>query len=480
MAALSTRAITRNRVFKITVSVSFLILTYFVTLATILPHRAFNDEALFAGDIHTLLVEGHFSTSVSYYNGSAYQIISASILKITGLGYQDLEYMSPIIGAILTSIIIVSIYKIYISVSSDPLWWVFLIFLPTLMVYPGYVKRVRQSTHKIFTFTLLFLILMLVTYVVISRHSDRRYNVLISIFLFGIVILNYVWALVYTALTIALLLLNKDNRRLRTIAFFGSIFMIVYVCVGYLPTIYSPGDFFREFTATILFGGGGTSATAAQSTSLISRWPAITILGYKFSAWYIYILGIVFTGALTALANINIALTYLRKRRVPVFYWVVFIICGTFAGMGVLFIAAADIATLKRIIVVPGAFGMLYWAVYFSNEPPEVLQKNKKIIISIILMILIVSTALSLPRVMLDGNNKPLDYYVEDSQIQKMEWYHTYQSMDEGCLKPTDKLDSQTLVKLYGDYINPDLPNGPTNKVYSSSSSQNLICDSTT
>jgi len=463
-----------------------LYLCYIAVMSAILPFRVTTDEGEPMIDIHTLIEAGSQQGSFSYLNGPAYQTGTATVLRVLGLSPIDTEVLSPFIGGVVLGEIGIILFLIYREESVNRPWWGASGFLPVMLVIPGLINRLRETSHKAFTFSLVLLGLLL-AYYEIKRHPDiRRYVIVILIFI-SISILNYIWGLTYGILISILLISGRSRPILAVLPV-----IIPYTLMTNLPSIpIEIGYFLRILNSLISTSGtasGGGSGSAAGTASggsssaieLIAAWPAIDIRLITVSTWFIWASGIFFIALLTAIAFFRVILTYIRSNKISSLGLMLVVVSIYHGSLTLVLFTAGDIATVKRMIIIPGLFGVLYVAVQLASiENNGDLKRsfpklNATTAIVGMMIIFIVFAGLATPRVMLDGNQKPIDTYATENELEQVNWLSKYQS---GCAHGVGWIDNRLGNKITGDRLPVVTEVGMRPKViYSSGDNGVVVC----
>ena len=479
---------------KVLLSILSLTISYVMILSASFPFRASNDEFNPAVDIHRLLSEGSYRGVFTYSNGSAYQTGITSFLRIADFSYMDTSWLSPLIGAFVLMYTLLILLMIFRRVTGQQNWMAFVCVSPMIFVFPGYISRVRQTTHKAFTFSLVFLLLFTVLIYISSENSDWRSRLLVIIPSLALPFFNFMWALIYSSILLTPVIvigiykyfsnsMNMQQSTSTTIALvsLSGIYMVAYN----LPTVlFRPVSFRRRLIGGLIVTSRTKEVTAGSNTEihnvatgLINQWPMVTIGEFSFSIWFIYITGILFTSLITGICSI-ILLLQLKNHNVPIFGQQLLVVLPLFGILMIAFLISGDLSTFKRVIIVPGFLGMVYWSILLSRRNPsfyvpEPLLQRRKAFLALTMIVLIVSAGLAIPRITLDGNNKPLDKYAEQNQVSKVEWYFEYQS---SCLQTHDPLDDALSGRIVGDRISTKAFSLSDDVIYSSGPKNYITC----
>jgi hypothetical protein len=450
-------------------------LTYLVGAEALLPIRATADERSVIPDIIAINETG-FLGAAKYFSGVAYQFQSATILQLGGLPADALQLLSPGIAALAFTVFF-SIGLLIYRRETDHFWWAFLLPAVSVVVFPGFVSRTWESTHKAYTFVLVFLAVYLL-YLGTRRGFDKRYTALVGIFLISVGFLNYIWGIVYAILVGGVGLLIKGDRW-RTLSVAAASGVIAAILPGIsglrryhrayfnavqeqvnkiVPGLLSSQSASPSDEQSIQNGSNGktqssTSSTERQGIDLpelgsgveadstvsqalgqINNWPAIELLGLSLSSWYLYSAGIGVVALVTAITGI-ICLYSLFSGRLDGIESVTFPVLALSAILAATFVAIGDVATFKRVIVLPGVFGVLCFTVLVAeNRLPKIRIKSehRRLLIGSLLVLLLLFAGLSTNRSTVDGGDAPLDVYVNDSEVSQIDWIAEHGN-DDSC-----------------------------------------------
>lgn len=467
-----------RREWKVLIIAGCFYLIYSVLLAINLPIRATTDEMNPLIDIHQLFELKLNQGAFEYINGSAYQTGMTAILRITGLSPIDTEILSPIIGAIVMGAISLVLWIMYRESAPDRPWWGAIAFLPVLVVIPGFVNRLRETSHKSFTFSLVFIGLLLAFWAIQSR-SDWRQYALILIIMSAISIFNYIWGMIYGML-IASVYLFGGSRHL-TISVFPPI--LSFLISDNLSTVIIEQGYFIGIITTLSGSSGGIKAgeeTGSSAGGLIGGWPVFNLGSFSISSWFIWASGVFFIGFLTLGANIYIVTSYIKSRYVSSLGKLLFVVSVYSGAIAFVLLIAGDITTVKRMIILPGMLGAVYVTVQLASSTVDerLSQPFKSVNFSTVLVVLavllIVFAGVGLPRVMLDGHKKPIDVYATDNEVAQVNWMA---EQDSECLRGVGRIDRILSAKTTGqssrvvDSIDPQ-----SNVVYSSGENGVVAC----
>jgi hypothetical protein len=117
----------------------------------------------------------------------------------------------------------------------------------------------------------------------------------------------------------------------------------------------------------------------------------------------------------------------------------IFAICG---GLGLLFIIKGDIPSIKRIAVLPSSFGVLAFTALAVDEKRGFKRTwmQRRHIIPSLIIILLMTSMLAVPRIAADGGVSPLDKYASESETAEADWAYEFGS---DCLLADDVLSGR-------------------------------------
>lgn len=441
-----------------------------------LPTRITTDERYVLPDINFLL-DNYSLMQAKYFSGVAYQFQTVSLLRLSGLDSEALQILSPFIAGLVFAVFFSVAFLIYRREVPSP-WWGFALPAVALTVFPGHIVRMWESTHKGYTFTFVVMILYLL-YRATQQDRGVREIGLISLFLVGILLLNYIWGVVYAGLAVAVAVV-LHRRRAQTVTATSLAGLLAVVTPGVSDIHRYHRTYFNAVQSQIGRitsalrsepddsssgtpsaetphpdsepSGGETTTPEATSTPTpsdsppepnasqvgprfaadpgetvsglerIQLWDSLEVAGITVSAWYLYSLGIGIVAALTAFVG-AVSVWLLARRRLDETGKVVLAVLAYHAVMFGAFFALGDIATLKRIIVVPGYFGVLYFAVLVARGSVGrfVPARSRRVGLAVLLAVLVVTAGLGTNRIP-TGGDKPTDIYIEEPDTRQAEW----------------------------------------------------------
>lgn len=453
-------------------------ITYSSFLAYVLPFRATTDEANPMMDVYALFQDGSISGQFAYINGAAYQSGITAILRVTGLEPVDTEFLSPVIGALGLGFIATVLLVMYRESAPRRPWWGGISFLLVLIVIPGFVNRIRETSHKTFTFSLVFLGLLLAFWAGHQR-SDRRYHLLAIMSILPLSAFNFVWGAIYGTI-IAISYLANESRAPWVLALPA---LASYVVVFFLPAVeLERGYFIGTISILLANGASGSPTESGGSGGLLAGWPTLVVGDITISWWFIFASGVFFIALLTVIANTHIIASYLFSKSKSPLGLITFVVSVVSGVITIGLFVAGDIATVKRMIILPGVLGTVYVAAHLA--PAAAAQGvarsrfgafSTSSLIILLAILLVVGAALGLPRVMLDGHQKPIDVYADDNELAQVSWIVNHES---ACLKGVGTVDWVLGPKLAGEWVSvPGAEDRMRNKVYSSGRDGVVFCE---
>lgn len=509
-----------NKDWKLVVSLSLLVSAYLTTIYKVRGFRATTDEGLVAADIQRILHTGEIS-NLNYFSGTGYQTVSSIVLSVTGSPYNSLQYLSPLIATLAFAVFFVCGVLI-IRRYDIPKELTLVSFALSIFIFGGFVSRIVESTHKKYTFVLVFLSLMVAHRLLTSDH-DRRHYVPLFLLLAAISLYNYVWAAVYTATVgVGFILTRKWNAKAFVLAtavgFLGILAPRVNPATKYHYRYINMYKRAASRMTSLIYGllpfgsntrqesqkptGGSSSPNSGPDTSpdpsngtenvvpvhqsvptynteytgstidiilsQINEWPALSFLGFSVSVWYLYVAGIAALAGLSVLAVLGSVWLVWRHQDVAIApqYLGITSVMGVFF---VIFVVLGDVATLKRIIVLPGVFAVLVLPVFASRTSSLSAHRVAVVLVAITVL----GAALAVPRTLPDGNSSPVDMYAEESELATADWTNQFGS-SQPCYKVTENVLASTLNKRYSDSVKV-FESGYADKIYSSGADSGLF-----
>ncbi|QIO20865.1 hypothetical protein [Haloarcula sp. JP-L23] len=219
---------------------------------------------------------------------------------------------------------------------------------------------------------------------------------------------------------------------------------------------------------------GTISSDQLSALQMISEWPSVP--GTGISAWFVYIFGILVVAGLSAVAAV-ISVLKLARRELDALGLQFLIVSIGLGVAGLALFVAGDYATLKRVIVVPGILGTLVWTVSLASEtipePLVFLNRHRRALLAGTFIVLLLSAALAVPRVTLDGRGSPYDDFAGESQVTKISWYDRYANE---CLQTHQELDLEVSARLTGERVRPVEYDPGSSVVYDSGGPRVITC----
>lgn len=526
MSSDRTRSIT---LLLITVNIIFI---YLMGIAVQFPYRTTNDETYIFPDLHALLTEGHLEQA-NYFSGIGYQLITTMLVRVTGIDLINLQLLNPILATFAFGVLILVCYFVYRQAAIRPIWWGFAAVPVSFFVFGGYVNRIQESTHKGYTQLLLFVGIYL-AYRIFRSHrrqtgTDYRMYALLLIVSGAITVLNYVWGFVYAVLFSALLLQHRFPR-LRSAAVSTAMYLIAILTPSVHPTVRihdrfktvsdlvfgigrqdislnhaSPGGASREEASDDTTSSNatreGSSNTTSQGTTQddasqasafvepsdrVSEWPTVSVPGtdYSITTWFVYTLGIFAVALLTFLSAVHLAMRYYYRRTLSDTDWLLLTIWTYFGVFGAVLILIEDINTFRRIIVVPGVFGVLYWTITLADRgrPTPFLDRfsvQRETLLKLLISFLLITSVLAANRTLLDGGSSPYDIYADKHEVEKFQWIdsHTQEIEREmSCIRTHQRIDDHLSAKILGSRLRPEPIRPSASKIYSSGDRGRVSC----
>ncbi|WP_141551677.1 hypothetical protein [Natrinema sp. CBA1119] len=438
-----------SRFLRLILAIYFLIFSYAIYWEAKLPYRVTTDERLVFGDIYDTYTEGILPSLPDYPNGVGFTIIETIILRVVGGDIWDTLLIDRFVSIHTIILFVVVLMTIYIGEVPnknriDHDIWVLGIISSSFFIFAGFINRLFESTHISYSYALFALAIWCSFRM--NTGSENRIKLLLPFLLFSIGLYNFIWAIVFGGIIVIFILLTQKLSK------------IVYVSMlSLIPTVLIPIYFNKvTFPVSYLLGRilniGSTDQTISSASTKVATWRSIFIpyLG-DFNVWFLYISGIAFVSLLTLSAILSIFYRGMKKEELTLLSYYVLSICFGFGMLAIMFIYTEELATLKRVLAIPGIFGILYWVSY------TVRNKRRNIIRYCLVFLLISSllfSGLASNRSMLDGGQKPYDNYVSESEIQSLNWMHNHANLeDEECLISNNPNHYYTSRKEFGYQI---------------------------
>lgn len=463
----------RSRSAKLAVISFCLALSYFTLRAATTGDRVQRDEVIVDTDIIHLLQTGHLPEPATYSVGNGYAILSGMVLSIMDLGYPALELLSPALGALAVGVFTLIALGFVRQLRSPAGPWVALGFPASLLVFGGFTLRIAETTHKKFTFVLVYLTLLAAFRHFDPSPTDGRWRGLFVGVASAVALFNHVWAVIYGMAAILAQFPSRITRRRAIIG--GAIPLVVaYVLPVHLPTAGLNVQYARLFVTGIL--GGEITTIRVMDVGGIPGWPPISVAGLSFSSWFVYASGMFAVAAIAGVAGLH-ALASLRDDPSPFARFYV-VVGAWFAVLVAVMLVANDLATFRRVIVIPGSIGVLY-ALHALSTTGHLSERRRRLAMTAVVAVLLLGSVLAIPRAVLDGDPAPYDYYAEDNEVAKFEWWLTH-APAESCLQTHQFVDLTASQLVWGaerEGRAVAVPYDPSaNVVYASGSEAFLSC----
>ncbi|WP_143416401.1 cytochrome d ubiquinol oxidase subunit II [Halobacterium hubeiense] len=448
--------------------------------------RATTDEALVIGDIRQLLESGHLA-NLEYFSGAGYHSISGTLLSVTGQGPESLQYLSPVL-AVFAFASFFACGAIIVRQYDVPEGYTIVAFALAIFVFAGFVSRIVESTHKKYTFVLVFSSILLAHQILKSHHDRRRYA-LLPLFLVGIGVYNYVWGAVYTAtIGMGFIASKQYNTTGFAMAVVTGLFSVslpritpVLQYHGQYISLYkrlidrlfseesntqAPSSTETPSTTTVESPTTPTSSQPVNDTpttstpdgagerrvtenlpvynvtpaggtvdvvlAKINQWPAVSMFGFSISIWFAYVVGILTLGMLAGFATLGSMWLIWKHEDVAIAPQYLGIIAVT-GGFFALFVVTNDVATLKRIIVLPGVFSVLVLPVVAARSG----RISSKHVAVFLVVVTLLGAVLAIPRTLPDGGSAPIDNYGGEQSLAGVAWLEE-NGANNGCYAVSD------------------------------------------
>lgn len=430
----------RSRSVKATVVSFCLALSYFALRTATTGDRVQRDEVYVVDDVLNVVEFGHLTEPAHYSVGNGYAVVAGVLLELGGYEYSRLELLSPLLGALFVGVLTLAgvCFVWQADVRTGP--WVAIGFPAALFTFAGFTIRVAESSHKKLTYTLVFVSFLLAYTLHRTAATDRRWRLLFVGFASGVALFNYVWAIVYgMAASAGQFLLGLPRRRVLVAG--GIPLVVAYVIPVHLPT----GDLNIHYTRNVfyLLRGVEMGSGRALGGGGIAAWPPLTVAGVSVSSWFVYASGVFVVGVVAGVGWLH-ALYRLRHDAPPLARFYVGV-GAWFGALAVTMLVVGDVTTLRRIIVLPGGLGVIY-ALDALGTTSRLTADRRRVLLTAVVVVLLLGSALATPRGILDGGGAPYDYYADEHEIRKFEWWGAHAPV-EGCLR-THQFVDLTLSRL--------------------------------
>lgn len=435
-------AVARSRRVKLLCTIGFAAIAAFMVFPGFFGTRVMGDEANLSLDIFTLMAEGQVSDFV-YQSGQAYITFVPLFLKVLGLPMAATNTLGPFVAAVAFTTMMAFLLSIY-SGESNSLWG-FVAIPFGVFVFGGFIAVLTETTHKTFIYTLVFALLFLLWRYYTNRH-DRRDIVLFVVFLTSISFFSILWGMMYWLVFTVPVFLRAGNRGTIQVMYLVP-GLAIYAIGTYMPTVRSPMAYVaaRVFTPS-------TRTASSGGASLFAGWPTVSILGQSVSSWFLYASGVLLIGVITGLSFVLASHKLYRQRGNASFSNVLVLLLPLFGVVLVFFLALGELATVRRLLVFPGVLGLLYWQGYLDTASRTLGAVDVgKMLVTVTVILFCIMAVAAIPRMTLDGHNKPYDNYADDGDIARAGWIAEYPSGD--CLLTTERIDRNTALKVYGYHL---------------------------
>ena len=435
--------IDRKYAYKLILSGILLSQSILVLIDAILPIRGFNDEIAPYHDIGNILVFDSIGGGV-YPNGNLYQIQTASLLRVTGLELNDLQLLSPYIGGLVLGLIVVSLYLIVRRVTNVT-WYASVPLICVPFMFPGFLNRIRMTSHKQLTIGLVFVLISVVFKYCVDRRArlGPRWFLLYLVLALAIAMSNYIWAVVYITPLVPLLVADRHYREFgRSVRMVAIPYLFILLSTQ-LPTIRKSTEWFRFHLLFPLLGRKVPSSAPATDIlqtqtsgatgplGKIALWPAISVADIQISMWWIFTSGTFFVSLCTVFGVVGYCIRSYRNKTIPIDH--LFISITAFSGLlftGLIFVGG--LATYKRIIFMPGAVTAAYWVYLFERYKHSIsifqIGNTTVKVIAVIGLLVLLSVA-GIPKAMPNDSISPYDKYTDEADYTTAEWYVEHSSV---------------------------------------------------
>lgn len=445
---------------------------YFVFGTAGLGVRARTDETNPIVDIRELSEGAHLGP-LEYPNGFLYQLGSGMLLRVTGLDHWAMQQISLYIGALALGCIILAGIAVYEQDNQFvPFGWV--PFAAALFVFSSALLRLLETSHISYTFT--FFSLGILTISRSDQMEKHQSNLLLLIIFISMLSTNAYWALYYGGILVLLILMVDDRGSFSTITLIPFIFVF-----GIPPHTGQIGDVLGYYLGTGIGAILGVSephrgtTAGGRATEQISGWPITEVFGVTISSWYFYMSGVFIVACIAAVGGMFV-LHHIRKRETLPTPGRVYLVFGGVTGFILVFlIGMGDASTLKRVILLPGAFGVLWVSVYLQQH---MTARSYRLVAVGLCILLLVTTIPASNRLLLDGDGTPYDHFADENQVEKVEWASEYHS---NCLAITAQPERHVPSWVGSDDLrNAYAQTGPPQqylRVYDSGADGELLCN---
>lgn len=467
--------------------------------------RATNDETLVASDLLTIMKTGSIET-LGYKSGFAFQFLTTTLLRISGLNVEALQWLSPLIGLLVFGALFLLATNFASRYTSN--WLSHVIIVSSFLLFPGFFNRIWETSHKKYTLLLSFLILY-TAYMHIQRSDQDQRLLIVTVILFaGINSFNYIWSLVYGAVVGVVFLYSYSSRESIVMLIAGIAGLIspavnnltryhqVYLQFvrqrisslltlfgigqapdspnastpngstppnasapnGSTPPNASGGDMAGSTAPTTPIPDGSSSTANIPDNPILAklvRWGSSEIFGFNVQRWLIHFISI-FVSALSAIIAGGFLLKQLINREQDEYDLFQLAVLTVTGGFFILFLVIGDEATLKRIVVFPGILSV--WYVTLRVIPSISSHQWEQILRGAFAVLIVSSLLAATPRYLPDGGYEPTDSFVGPQESAAVEWIGAAES---SCFRAQYGV-RKLYLKRYGNQLAGPIESGGT------------------
>jgi hypothetical protein len=438
-----------SQVVRGVLTIYFLIFSYAIYWEAKLPYRVTTDERLVFGDIHYTYTNGVLPSAAEYPNGVGFTVIETVVLRVVGGSIWDTVIIDRFISIhtiMLFLAVFLALYRSEVPANKVSYYDVLVlgILASSFFIFAGFINRLFESTHISYTYALFALAIW--SSFRINTGTKDSVRILLPFILFAIGFYNFIWAMVFSGILVPAVLLSEKSSKLIISSTLSIISPLLFPI--YFDNVTFPIYYIAERSLNAEF----STQTITEASSQTTDWPSVS-MSYvgEFNVWILYVSGIAFVALLTMFANIHILYNLMSKKKISQISYYLLFLCFGFGALAGIFIFTEDLATLKRVLAIPGLFGVLYWVVH-------IMKLNNKNVIRYCLALLLLSSllfsGLASNRSMLNGEPKPYDNYVSESEIDSLNWMHNYSNLEESeCLISDNPNHFYTTRKEFGYQI---------------------------
>ncbi|WP_277552317.1 hypothetical protein [Halobaculum limi] len=341
-----------------------------------------------------------------------------------------------------------------------------------ILVFPGFVSRLLETSHKAITFTFVFASL----YLVIRLRDDRRFSILFLSLALCIGLTNYVWGIVYGSMLVLFAVGYHRYWIFDHIAVAVIPVSVAVVAPLYLPSISWNINSTVRITRAIR-GLQTASPKGAGGTGALQGWPIFSIGGISVNIWFVFVIGIM----AISIISLFVGFLVLHRLRMPEVSNLDTGMFGMFLWSSAILIAllaAGNLATLKRVIIIPSILSLLYLSTRISigslYNGVSFTKRGQSQIFTVLAIILLISVPLASPRLAPHGDISPYNFYADEANVESIEWIAESSS---SCLAADEKLDAYVSGKMYNVNIPVIEPSVNSTQVYDSGGTNQLTCE---